>query len=116
MGALTAWGGAVLAWWVNLFTRFMALPEAYAWGRRTFIVALGVSFFAAVSVCISSLYGAVASALSSGGGGSYGQLWSFFLMGLGMVIPSNAAVVLACMFSVWAACVAYRLKLEGLRW
>lgn len=93
---------------ISVYALALSYQQAIAWGRRTFIVLLGAALLAAVSVCVTSLFDMIPSALSG--------LPTGFLVGLGMFIPSNAAAVLACVGSVWLACVVYRLKLEGLRW
>lgn len=79
------------------------------WARRLAIVALGAAFFVAVTACVSSLLGMVAELPS-------GPLSTGFVMGLGMFIPSNAVAIIACLSSVYIACLVYRLKLEALRW
>lgn len=96
---------------ITFFGYFMSTQLAIQWGRRVFIIAVMAAFFVAVKVCVGSLLGAV----SSGGGGG-GDLLGWFAMGVGMFIPSNAGPVLACLGSVWVACVVYRLKVDGLRW
>lgn len=97
---------------INGLTTFYAVvltyQQAIAWARRTFIIALMAAFCVAVKVCMTALLGMIAT--------TAGALPSRFLMGLGMFIPGNAAAVLACMGSVWLACVIMRLKLEGLKW
>jgi len=91
---------------ISFYSLVLGYQQAIAWARRTFIVLLMVAFFAAVKVCVGSLLGMVASSAIPSG----------FAMGLGMFIPSNAGPVLACLGSVWLACVTYRLKLDGLKW
>lgn len=89
----------------------MSYQLAIQWGRRVFIIAVMAAFFVAVKVCVGSLLGMVSSGVGSGG-----DLLGWFMMGVGMFIPSNAGPVLACLGSVWIACVVYRLKVDGLRW
>lgn len=114
MAGLAAFFSTIVGWFFSFFRAFMGIQEAAAWAKRAFIVALGAALVVAVSACFSAVYQAVAGALSGGGGGT--PLWQWFLMGLGMLIPSNAAVLVGCMFTVWLACAVYRLKLEGVRW
>ena len=90
----------------TFYAAVMTYQQAIAWARRTYIIALGTAFMFAVKACVTALLGMVAGA----------SLPSRFMMGLGMFIPSNAGPVLACIGSVWLACVIYRLKIEGLRW
>lgn len=94
---------------VAIFGVMMATSEAIKWARRVFIIALMAAFCVAVKVCMSTLLGYIASFHAGG-------LPSRFMMGLGMLIPSNATAVLACMGSVWLACVILRLKMDGLAW
>lgn len=102
---------------ITFFGYFMSTQLAIQWGRRVFIIAVMAAFFVAVKVCVSSLLGAVSSGVGGGGGGGGGgDLLGWFAMGVGMFIPSNAGPVLACLGSVWVACVVYRLKVDGLRW
>lgn len=96
---------------ITFFGSFLAYDLAIKAARRTVIIGLMVAFFAAVGTSMSLLLQAVAS---MGGGG--GDLWEWFLMAVGMFIPHNAVAVLSCVSSVWVACVAYRLKMDGLRW
>ena len=99
---------------ISFFATFMSYQLAIQWGRRVFIIAVMAAFFVAVKVCVGSLLGMVASGPGGGGGGD--GLLGWFMMGVGMFIPSNAGPVLACLGSVWVACVVYRLKVDGLRW
>lgn len=114
MAGLAAFFSTVVGWFFSFFRTWFGITEAAAWAKRAFIVSLGAAFVVAVSACFSAVYVAVASALAGGGGGT--PLWQWFLMGLGMLIPSNAAVLVGCVFSVWIASMVYRLKLEGVRW
>lgn len=98
--------GAAINGLVKFYGLALGLGESIVWARRTFIIALWLAFLAAVSVCVKSLLGAIVfSGLPRG-----------FVMGLGMFIPSNAVAVLACVGSVWLACVIVRLKVDGLKW
>lgn len=101
---------------ISFFATFMSAQLAVQWGRRVFIIAVMAAFFVAVKVCVGSLLGMVSSGVGGGGGGGGGDLLGWFTMGVGMFIPSNAGPVLACLGSVWVACVVYRLKVDGLRW
>ncbi|MEO8059057.1 MAG: hypothetical protein ABI671_12080 [Burkholderiales bacterium] len=110
MPIFAAFVGACMSGLMTFYGAMMTAQQAIAWARRTFIIALMAAFLIAVKVCVSSLLGMVA------GAGSGGALPARFVMGLGMFIPSNAVAVLACMGSVWIACVVVRLKIDGLRW
>lgn len=105
---------AALQGLISFFATFMTYQLAIQWARRVFIIAVMAAFFVAVKVCVSSLLGWVSGGVGGGSGG--GDLLGWFLMGLGMFIPSNAGPVLACLGSVWVACVVYRLKVDGLKW
>ena len=97
------------------FSSFLSYQLAIAAARRTMIVGLMVAFFSAVTTCVNLLLTAVSNFFTGGGGGG-GSLLEWFVMAVGMFIPSNAGAVLSCLASVWVACVAYRLKMDGLRW
>lgn len=98
---------------LTFFGSFLSYQLAIAAARRTMIVGLMVAFFAAVSTCVNLLLSSVSSFFAGGGSGS---LLEWFVMAVGMFIPANAGAVLSCLASVWVACVAYRLKMDGLRW
>lgn len=106
MGALAKLLLGLSTWLGGLASGIMYYVHMVAWARRAFIVALGAAFLTAVSVCASSLLAMISTA----------GLPSRFVMGLGMFIPSNAVAVMACLSSVYLACLVYRLKLEALRW
>lgn len=101
---------AALQGLITFFGWFLSAQLAIQWARRVFIIAVMAAFFVAVKVCVGTLL----SALAGAGGG--GGLLAWFLMAVGMFIPSNAGPVLSCLGSVWIACVVYRLKVDGLRW
>ena len=92
---------------ISFFGLWMAAGTAIKVARRVFVIALMAAFLVAVKVCMTSLLGMVAGV--SG-------LPHKFLVGLGMFIPSNAGAVIACVGSVWLACVVVRLKRDGLGW
>ena len=96
--------------WVGLLSNVLFYVFTVTWARRAFIVALGVAFFAAVGTCASYLLGIVSSFAA------VGPYAARFVQGVGMLIPSNAVAVLACLATIWLACIVYRLKLEALRW
>lgn len=106
MPLLAALLNASYLWIVGFASNVMWYVHTIAWARRAFIVSVGVAFFAAIAACMSALLSMV-----SGAG-----LPSRFVMGLGMFIPSNAVAVMACLGSVYLACIVYRLKLNALQW
>ena len=74
-------------------------------------IVLLAAFLVSTFVCISSIL----SMLSGVGGGGGGAGWvSYFMMGLGIFVPSNAAAVMACVGSVWISTSIYKVQKQGL--
>lgn len=111
--------GAIATGFVNLFSTVLGFRLALKLAAyATWITVLGV-FLGSVYICVSSLWGAVTSFFSQYGTGlNLSSVWSAivtgFGMGLGMLIPSNAGAVLACMSSVWIATNIYKVQRQGI--
>jgi hypothetical protein len=106
MPILAALISSVVAWFWSAISTIGWYIHLVTWARRALFVALGVALFTAIGTCVSSILGM----LSASG------LSARFLMGLGMFIPSNAGAVMACLGSIYLACIVYRLKLTALKW
>jgi len=75
-------------------------------------ISITSAFLVATFICINSLW-AMASAFFSGSGG-WDSVGGAAAMGLGMIVPSNAATVLACCASVWTGSRIYMLQKQGI--
>ena len=75
-------------------------------------VSLTVAFTMTTLVCVTSLWSMAAGYFS--GGGSIASISGAIAIGLSMIIPPNAGVVLSCCSSVWIAAQVYRLQKQGL--
>ena len=102
MPLLAAFLGSAFSALATFLGTMMAADRAMAWARRVVMVGLLVAFPIGIAATVVSLLNMTASALSG--------LPSMVLMGIGMFIPSNAAVVLALMGVVWLAGVLFRMK------
>lgn len=96
---------------VSLFSKFMGIQAALKLASYAAYLSIIAVFTASVYVCIGGLLTYVSGFQPSGGGG--GGWVQYFMMGLGMFIPSNAGGVLSCIGSVWLACNVYRLQHVG---
>ena len=92
------------------FIYVFGVQQGIKWAERAFVAAIAVAFFVAVGVCVSSLLGTISAGMS----GLSGWLAKFW-MGVGMFIPSNASAVIACVASVWLACVVWRTKIAVMK-
>jgi hypothetical protein len=110
MPLLAAFIGAIASALVTLFAKVLSFKLALKFAAYgTWITVLGV-FLSTVFICMTSLYGMVSS-FSISFSGSWGRL---FFIGMGMVIPSNAGAVMACVASVWIASSIYKIQKQGI--
>lgn len=92
----------------TFFARFIAIEAAVKLAAYVAWIALLAALLTSLYVCLSNLY-TMASGLF--GGVSVGQGWtSFFFVGLGIFVPSNAGAVMACVASVWLSTNIYRVQ------
>jgi len=109
MPVLAALIGSMASGLVGVFSSFMSFQLALKFAAYTvWIVVLG-TFLASVYVFMSSLYSMVSGAAGGGSGWS-----SWFFIGLGMFIPSNAGAVIGCVASVWIASSVYKIQKQGI--
>lgn len=102
--------GSIATAFVSLFSTFLGYRVALKLAAYTTWITVFTAFLVSVFVCVSSLLAMIAS-----GPGTGGAPWaSFFLMGLGMFIPSNAASVLACLGSIWISTSIYAVQKQGI--
>jgi hypothetical protein len=96
----------------NLFARWLTFGVSMRLAMYTTWMVTFSAFLATVYVCINSLYSTV-SAFGAGRSGAVSWVRLFFV-GLGMLIPSNAGAVIACVSAVWIATAVYKIKKQGL--
>lgn len=94
----------------NLFARWLTFGVSMKLAMYTTWMVTFSAFLVAVYVCINGLYAQV-STFSVSSGASWER---FFFVGLGMLIPSNAGAVIACVSSVWIATAVYKVKKQGI--
>lgn len=100
--------GSLASAFASLFSKFMGFQAALKLASYSAWLVVMTTFLASVFVCVSSLHGMVSGAASGSG-------WvRYFWMGLGMLIPSNAAAVISCVASVWIATNVYKVQKEGI--
>lgn len=74
-------------------------------------IAITATFLAATFVCISSLWNMAASFASDSGG--IDTIGGAIAIGIGVLVPSNAATVLSCCAAVWSASQVYKIQKTG---
>lgn len=95
-----------------LMSTIMAYKMALKLTAYTTWIALTVSFLAAMFVCVNSLW--IAATAYFSGGGSISTVGGAIAIGLGVLIPANAGVVLSCCSSVWLGTQVYKLQKQGI--
>lgn len=100
--------GSLFSGLVSSLAQFMSFQLALKFAAYTVWIALTAAFVTGVAVCLSSLLG-----MLSGGGGGGGSWVSWFWIGLGMFIPSNAAAVVSCVGSIWIGTSVYKLQKQA---
>lgn len=96
----------------SLLSIMMGYKLALKLAAYTTWIAVTTAFLAATFVCVSSLWNMAAGYFSGGGG--MATVSGAIAIGLGIIVPSNAAVVLSCCSSVWIAASVYKLQKQGL--
>lgn len=103
----SAVSGAFAALLSAIVARDVALKGA-AYGAYLTITG---TFLVTTFVCIQSLWSMVMAFFA--GSGSMATVSGAMAIALGMLIPGNAATVLACCASVWAATQVYKVQKTG---
>lgn len=96
---------------VALLSQFLALKTALKLAAYTTWIAVFTAFLVSVFVCVSSILGMVTSSVGATGGAPW---LSYFWMGLGMFIPSNASAIVACLGSIWISTSIYQVQKQGI--
>lgn len=94
------------------FVQFLSLRVAAKLAAYSAWMVLMSAFLVSVFVCVSSLLAMLTTGPGSGAGGP-GWL-SYFMMGVGIFIPANAAAVMSCVGSVWIATYVFQTQAKAL--
>lgn len=105
--------GSLASAFASLFSKFMGFQAALRLASYTAWILVLQTFLVSVFVCIMSLHSMLVGMVGSGGSGA-GAWVSYFWMGLGMFIPSNAAAVISCLAAVWIGTNIYKVQKEGI--
>lgn len=97
---------------VTLFSKFLGITAALRLASYVTFIAITAAFVAAVYVCVGGILTYITS-FSLGTPSTSGNWVAYFLMGVGMFIPANAAGLMSCIGSVWLGCNIYRLQSIG---
>jgi len=109
MPLLAAFIGSLASGLASLLATQMAYTTALKIAAYTTWITVAGIFFAAVLVCLSSLFSMMTGSFGVGAG------WSrMFWMGIGIFIPGNASAVIACIASVWIATSVWRIQRVGI--
>lgn len=103
---------SVAAGFATLFSAILARDVAMKTASYAAYIAITAAFLTTTYVCIHSLWSMAMGFF--GGSGSIKSVSGAIAIGLGMLIPSNAATVLACCAAVWSACQVYRIQRTGI--
>lgn len=104
--------GSLASGIAGLLSTIVGFKLALKLAAYTVWIAVTAAFVATTVTCITSLW-FMASAYFAGSGGT-GSIGGAIAMGLGIIIPSNAATVLSCCSSVWIASQVYKLQKQGI--
>jgi hypothetical protein len=96
----------------SLLSVMMGYKLALKLAAYTAWIVVTTAFLATTFICITALWSMAAGFFS--GGGSMATVSGAIAIGLGVIIPSNAATVLSCCSSVWIASQVYKLQKQGL--
>lgn len=104
--------GSAAAGIASLLSVFMGYKLALKLAAYTVWLAITTAFLATTLVCVTSLWTMATAYFSAGGGTS--TVSGAIGMGLGVIVPANAATVLSCCSSVWIAAQVYKLQKIGI--
>lgn len=94
---------------VSFFAIFFELRVAQKLAAYTLWIAVLTAFMISVFVCIQNIFGYIELFTVNG------PAWlSYFMMAVGMFIPSNAAALMTCQGSIWMATTIYKMQKQGI--
>lgn len=96
----------------SLLSTIMGYSLALKLAAYTTWIAVTGAFLISVMVCLTSLWSMAAGYFSGSGG--MNTVPGAIAIGLGVIVPSNAATVLSCCSAVWIAANVYKLQKQGL--
>lgn len=93
----------------SFFAIFFEIKVASKLAAYTLWIATFSALLISVFVCIQNIF-------------SYINVWmingpewlSFFMMGVGMFIPSNAGALMTCQGTIWIATAVYKMQKQGI--
>lgn len=104
--------GGIASGLAGLLSLMMGYKLALKLAAYTVWIAVTVAFLATTLVCATSTWNMAIAYFSDGSGMS--TVKGAIAIGLGVIIPSTAAVNLSCCASVWIAAQVYRMQKQGL--
>lgn len=96
----------------SMLSLVMGYKLALKLAAYTVWLAVTGAFLTSTIICMRSLWMMAAAYFSTGGGTA--SIMGAIAMGLSIIIPSNAATVLACCSSVWIAASVYKMQKIGI--
>lgn len=96
----------------SLLSVIMGYQLALKLAAYTVWITITGIFVTSTFACITAMWSMMVGYF--GGGGGMHTLSGALAMGLSVIVPSNAATVMACCQSVWIATQVYKLQKQGL--
>lgn len=94
---------------VSFFAIFFEIKVAAKLAAYTLWITVFTALLVSVLVCVQNIFSYITIWTVSG------PAWlSFFMMGVGMFIPSNAAALMTCQGSIWIATSIYKMQKQGI--
>ncbi len=114
MPLLASFIGGLASFFAGLLAQFMSFRLAIKYASFLAWATVIVGYATAVSVCLATLRGLLLGALGAFGAPSADNWMGFFSMGIGMVVPSAAPAIIACVASVWIATQVFKIQRQGI--
>lgn len=114
MPLLANFVGVLAQFFAGFLARFFSFGLALKYASWLAWSAVIVAYFVSVTVCMLAAKSAFSAALGALGAPSIGNWVGYFSVGLGMVIPTNAPALLACMATVWITTQVAKIQKQGI--
>lgn len=98
----------------SFLSLFLARDIAMKGAAYTAYIGITSAFLATTWVCINSLWDMARGYFS--GSSDISTIAGAIAVGLGAIIPANAATVLSCCAAVWSATQVYKVQKTGILW